>query len=67
MDEKKWVLLVDDDAEFARILEIYLKKLGVSLVSTHSPEKFLDTLKRDQPAVCMVDLNLNGCSPDLRW
>lgn len=59
-DEKKWVLLIDDDAEFGKILEIYLKKLGVSLVSTVSLEQFAATVKKSLPAVCMVDLNLNG-------
>ena len=59
-DEKKWVLLVDDDVEFGRVLEIYLKKLGISLVTTLSPEPFFETLKKNLPTVCMVDLNLSG-------
>ena len=37
MDTRPWVLLVDDDAEFGRILEIYVKKLGVSLHLSSPP------------------------------
>lgn len=55
-----WILLIDDDADFGRILAAYLKKLGVRLQVTSTVRDFADVVKNDQPALCLVDLNING-------
>ena len=58
--EDPWILLVDDDPDFSRILEAFLKRLGVRLVCTQSVEEFTKVIKEKVPALCLVDLKLHG-------
>jgi CheY-like chemotaxis protein len=52
------VLLVDDDLEFCRLMEHLLKKFGVQVATTRTPEDFLKRLKREKFDLALVDLNM---------
>jgi DNA-binding NtrC family response regulator len=59
-DNTPTILLIDDDAEFSRLLGVYLKKLGVRLIYTSTMEEFAVAIKNGLPSLALVDLNLNG-------
>ncbi len=52
------VLLVDDDPEFCKLMDHLLKKFGIAVVTTKTPEEFLGRLRRDTFDLALVDLNL---------
>ncbi len=58
--ENSWILLIDDDPEFGKILESFLKRMDVRLERTESIKNFAEVIKKGLPAVCLVDLNING-------
>ncbi len=52
------VLVVDDDEEFCKLIEHLLKKFGVQVSSSKTPEEFLNRLKTETFDLCLVDLNI---------
>lgn len=55
-----WILLLDDDLEFTKLLEKFLSKMGIRMVAANRVEDFVEILKKELPTVCLVDLNING-------
>ena len=61
MADSKKVLIVDDDADFATVLENRLKQGGYQVVVAQSGEEALATVKTILPDLILLDLGL----PDL--
>lgn len=59
MEKEHLVLTIDDNPDFNKILEAILMKNKFKVVTTTNAERFLDTLKRTSPSICLVDLNLD--------
>lgn len=53
-------LVVDDDEEFTRFLNVILDKLGIKMISVKTAEEFINKIKTIKPSICLIDLNLNG-------
>jgi two-component system chemotaxis response regulator CheY len=52
------VLIVDDDPEFCKLMEHLLKKFGVHVSASGTPQEFLNRLKSEHFDLCLVDLNM---------
>lgn len=53
------IINIDDDPDFNAILKMVLKREGYQLFSATTPEKFAQLIKELDPALCMIDLNLD--------
>ncbi len=54
------VLIVDDDAASRRLLEVRLRPLGRQLSTANDGEEALAAMKRDEPDLVLLDLQLPG-------
>ncbi len=54
------VLIVDDDAASRRLLEVRLRPLGCQISTANDGEEALAAMKRDEPALVLLDLQLPG-------
>lgn len=61
--EKKLVLLVDDDSNFAKMLKIYFDRSGLEFVHASSGKKALKCIEGQRPDVMILDImmpKMNG-------
>lgn len=56
---KPIVMGVDDDPLHNLIIESVLKSLGISPIITTSTGEFLNEIRKTQPALCLVDINIH--------
>ncbi|MBX3013300.1 MAG: response regulator transcription factor [Caldilineaceae bacterium] len=52
------ILVVDDDREITRLLRSYLEQAGYAVLTAHSGETALHTLRREHPDLLVLDLML---------
>ncbi|MEC9488769.1 MAG: response regulator transcription factor [Halanaerobium sp.] len=57
--EKK-VLVVDDDRNLCRLLEIYLKKGGFEVLLAHDGRKGIELARQEEPNLVILDIMLPG-------
>lgn len=53
--DKVKVLLVDDDEEYVKITEMYLKENGLNITSSSNPEKALEICKAENIDIVLLD------------
>jgi two-component system, OmpR family, KDP operon response regulator KdpE len=58
--DKKRVLMVDDNLEVLRFLEIYLKTHGFEVITTTSGEESLNLVKSCSPDIILLDIIMPG-------
>ncbi len=56
MEEKKKILLIDDDPDFIKIMSLQLKANNYEVVSTSDGKKALDLVKKEKPAAVLLDV-----------
>ena len=59
-EEKKRLLVVDDELETTDYLKDYFKSRGLEVLSTNSGEESLKLLSSFQPAIVLLDIRLEG-------
>jgi two-component system alkaline phosphatase synthesis response regulator PhoP len=52
------ILVVDDDKEIVRLIRSYLEKSGYEVLTAHTGESALHTLRREKPDLVVLDLML---------
>lgn len=52
------ILVVDDDPDIVRLVRAYLEKAGFQVMTAHDGETALHILRRDHPALLVLDLML---------
>jgi two-component system alkaline phosphatase synthesis response regulator PhoP len=52
------ILVVDDDHEIVRVVRAYLERAGFTVLSAYDGDSALHTLRREQPALVVLDLML---------
>ncbi len=62
MEQEHLILTIDDNPDFNKIVEAVLKKNKFKVITTTTPDKFLETLKKTSPSICLIDLNLDTTS-----
>jgi len=55
MDKKK-ILVVDDEPDVLRVTSIRLKKLGYNVLTAAGGKEGLDTMRRENPDLVLLDL-----------
>ena len=60
MNKGARILVVDDEREIRRCLELSLEEKGYTVLAAESGEKALDLLKQSPADVAIVDLLLPG-------
>lgn len=58
MEDRKAVLLVDDDADFAKVVKLYFERSGLELVFASSGKKALKAFDARKPDVMIIDVNM---------
>ena len=58
MNHKTTILLIDDDAALGEMLEAYLQRFDLLLVSATHPEEGLELLESVQPQLVILDIML---------
>jgi CheY-like chemotaxis protein len=58
------VLVVDDDAVSARVVEAVLKRIGHEVVLLDQALGAMSTIARDKPDVALIDVNMPGLGGD---
>jgi CheY-like chemotaxis protein len=56
----KKVLVVDDDEDICRLIELALSQVGLSIVEAHSGSEALETIRTQNPDVIVLDAVLPG-------
>lgn len=56
---KNLILTIDDDEDFNRLVTVVLKKHGFEVITTTNVKDFLRKLHHRDPALCLIDLNLD--------
>ena len=56
--QKRKILIVDDDAQFQKMISFALKDHGYDLVVANSGRKAIEKVRSDLPEVVLLDLNL---------
>jgi CheY-like chemotaxis protein len=56
----KKVLVVDDDEEICRLIELALSQVGLSIIEAHSGSEALETIRTQSPDVIVLDAVLPG-------
>lgn len=51
------ILIVDDDAAVRASLSLLLKSAGYACMAVDSPDKAIETVRRDRPAAVLLDMN----------
>ena len=54
------ILLIDDEQDFVKNLEKFLKKLGHETLIAHDGNKALDVFRKDPPDIIMTDIRMPG-------
>ncbi len=57
---KAKLAVVDDDTEMLQLLSLLLGKSGYDVKTFPSPGKFLDSLERAKPDLCVLDMHMPG-------
>ena len=52
------ILVVDDDHDIVRLVRAYLEKAGFQVLTANDGESALHILRRDRPALVVLDLML---------
>ena len=60
MDEKPGLLIVDDDAEVLKSLQLWLKNEGFRVFTAGDKLQALELIQKKEIAVCLVDLHLKN-------
>lgn len=55
---QKLVLLVDDDADFVKVVRLYFERSGLEVVSAPSGKKALKCIDARPPDVMILDINM---------
>jgi DNA-binding response OmpR family regulator len=58
IEEKKLVLLVDDDADFAKVVKLYFERSGLELITVASGKKALKAIDSRRPDLMILDINM---------
>lgn len=58
MNRRKYVLTVDDDPEFNKLMQHRFTRLGCDIVTTTSTDEFAEKIKLKVPDLCLIDLNI---------
>ncbi len=58
--EKKKILLVDDDPDILRLVEVVLKRSGFNVVTAKNGTDALSYLQTDQPSMILLDVAMPG-------
>lgn len=58
-NEQKFIITLDDDADFNILLKKQLEKFNFKVQTTSSPKEFLAEIKAKMPDIVIVDLNLS--------
>lgn len=58
--EKKKILLVDDDPDILRLVEVVLKRSGFNVVTAKNGPDALSYLQKDLPAMILLDVAMPG-------
>jgi diguanylate cyclase (GGDEF)-like protein len=56
------VLIVDDDPDFARLIELMLSSDGIATRVLHDPASLLEVLQEQTPDIILLDVDLPGMS-----
>jgi len=59
-DKPLKVLVVDDNADAAQMLAMFIEAMGHRVVVAHTPEQALERAKEERPDVCLLDIGLPG-------
>ena len=65
MRDSKKILIVDDEANFAKLLCAFLKQRGYQVTVAQDGERALQMLETSSPDLILLDLGLPGLSGDL--
>jgi DNA-binding NtrC family response regulator len=57
-EEKKRILVVDDDVDILRVFKVILEKEGYEVETAETGEAALEKLKNEKFSVCLVDVRL---------
>lgn len=60
--QQAYLLVVDDDRDFNRVLARALGQRGFTVFSAHTPDEALELARRHEPEFVVLDLNLAGAS-----
>jgi DNA-binding NarL/FixJ family response regulator len=60
MDERPQLLIVDDDPEVLKSLQLWLKNEGFTVFTAANENQALGIIKKENIAVCLVDLRLKN-------
>jgi two-component system response regulator RegA len=60
--QQPYLLVVDDDRAFNRVLARALGQRGFTVFSAHAPDEALELARRHEPEFVVLDLNLAGAS-----
>lgn len=55
---RKLVLLVDDDADFAKVVKLYFERSGLELVAVPSGKKAMKAIDARRPDAMILDVNM---------
>lgn len=55
---RKLVLLVDDDADFAKVVKLYFERSGLELMAVPSGKKAMKAIDTRRPDVMILDVNM---------
>jgi len=58
MNEKKKILVVDDDLDTVELIAIMLDSAGYSVITTNSGNECLEILKKERPDLIILDVML---------
>jgi DNA-binding NarL/FixJ family response regulator len=60
MSEKPCLLIIDDDPEVLKSLQLWLKNEGYSVFTAFDQKQALETIKKESIAVCLIDMRLKN-------
>jgi PAS domain S-box-containing protein len=52
------ILIVDDNADAANMLSMYLETMGHEVIVEHAPRRALERARIEKPSVCILDIGL---------
>jgi len=64
LDGQRSVLIVDRSEETRQVLETALDRRGLQVFSAHAAEQGLELAQRHRPDLIVLDLELDGSSPE---
>ena len=54
----KKILIVDDDADFRRLVHDYFKSMGYEVKSAENSDAAMESFKKNKPRVVLLDFNI---------